>query len=716
MSCSDFPTIQTAKTFKLDAETVNEVVTSSDDRTQPASDGLTKKTLAGIETDAINQLADIQQRADEQYSDINNQYVLRNKGDYATDPLLEFYYEFTDFNGSIYFPIVAPHQVDSATYPDPSSDPNLRLGQATDDSLVTSTGSTTPRRLDDRFADVVNIRDFGALGDGVTDDTPAISQAITLANALGKSVYYGGGDFLLSSALTSGYNFVIKTSQIGDGARLLYHPADASVAINLFQTPEDEPITGIEVSGFEVEGFGGVFFNGLYLYQSLITNNELHNSTIAFITDEDGVTPQRECVHNTISNNTILLANYREHPSYQPNPTDEQIREWGGRSFGIRFASLPLEQMHVRDEHGCSHNTISNNYIEYAAYSGFELAGPKCNHNVIQGNTFNECSGTGLEFDKGASYNTCDSNSFNNIRATEFFGGVAQGFIQLQRASTNVPIGNNITNCTFYDSHGESGVELIKIQGAALTSISNCNVAVDSPVENAGFSFLVGTVADVGALAGSLTVNMINCTGGRLSILSDSAGGIYWDHIRIDKCKLGGIVGQGATTTDQCAGNLSIINSEISHATNELDLSRSVVDTLLMDSVSVDLTTEMKLGNVSSTASKSKRVIITNCDIKCERLNVSALDSIRITNNELHDFNAYSVASIGQAKSVIIDGNTFRDCAITRFLSFSIASLPQGRAVITNNYNVNLDSTINTNDGTYDAYSYNNLWDAYVQP
>ena len=48
-SCSDYPTAQTAKTFKLDAETLNEVVTSTEQLTNPASDGNQKLTLKGIE-------------------------------------------------------------------------------------------------------------------------------------------------------------------------------------------------------------------------------------------------------------------------------------------------------------------------------------------------------------------------------------------------------------------------------------------------------------------------------------------------------------------------------------------------------------------------------------------------------------------------------------------------------------------------------------------
>lgn len=50
-----------------------------------------------------------------------------------------------------------------------------------DNLPVVAEGSNTPRTLKQRFADVVNVKDFGAVGDGVHDDTAAIRAADSFA-------------------------------------------------------------------------------------------------------------------------------------------------------------------------------------------------------------------------------------------------------------------------------------------------------------------------------------------------------------------------------------------------------------------------------------------------------------------------------------------------------------------------------------------------------
>lgn len=65
-------------------------------------------------------------------------------------------------------------------------------------SLVISTGTTEPRDLSDRFSDCLNVRDFGARGDGITDDTEAIQKAINVSVIKKASCFIPSGDYLIS--------------------------------------------------------------------------------------------------------------------------------------------------------------------------------------------------------------------------------------------------------------------------------------------------------------------------------------------------------------------------------------------------------------------------------------------------------------------------------------------------------------------------------------
>lgn len=82
-------------------------------------------------------------------------------------------------------------------------------------STVLSTSSTTARTLAERFAEVYNVKDYGAVGDGVADDTTVIQAAINAADD-GAIIYFprvAVGSYYKFSTLTSTKNLTFR----GDG-------------------------------------------------------------------------------------------------------------------------------------------------------------------------------------------------------------------------------------------------------------------------------------------------------------------------------------------------------------------------------------------------------------------------------------------------------------------------------------------------------------------
>jgi hypothetical protein len=92
---------------------------------------------------------------------------------------------------------------------------------------VTATGSTTARTLANRFADVANVKDFGAIGDGVTDDTASFQTAL---NSGAKLVYIPptNNSYLVGSlTMPTIENFVLQGS--GTASKITQKAGSGSV-------------------------------------------------------------------------------------------------------------------------------------------------------------------------------------------------------------------------------------------------------------------------------------------------------------------------------------------------------------------------------------------------------------------------------------------------------------------------------------------------------
>jgi hypothetical protein len=91
-----------------------------------------------------------------------------------------------------------------------------------------ATGTPAARNLVTRTADVVNVLDFGAVGDGITDNSAAIAAAI----ATGKPVWFpenGANQYRFSTSITTSNDTEIYT----DNSVQLYYTGATGAAVNL---------------------------------------------------------------------------------------------------------------------------------------------------------------------------------------------------------------------------------------------------------------------------------------------------------------------------------------------------------------------------------------------------------------------------------------------------------------------------------------------------
>lgn len=133
----------------------------------------------------------------------------------------------------------------------------------TDQEFVSGTTITSAwlNGVNDKLKDIVSVKDFGAVGDAVTDDTTALQDAINYATANGKSLYVPSGKYLISSSLSiirpTGEYRADSFKMFGDGGGSIFLGYTLCPGTVIF-TNSDVPILS-----FPERITGG--FNNLYI-------------------------------------------------------------------------------------------------------------------------------------------------------------------------------------------------------------------------------------------------------------------------------------------------------------------------------------------------------------------------------------------------------------------------------------------------------------------
>ena len=172
--------------------------------------------------------------------------------------------------------------------------------------IASGTGATT-RTLQDKLRDVVSVKDFGAVGNGSTDDTTAIQAAFTAAGSTNRAVYIPGTTtyYKISAALTVPDGVTV----FGDGFDSVIQTTDSSV--NVFEIGHDTVVQDLH---FKVPTASYSYPNGYNsqnaIYAGSKNNVTVKNNRIQITNASNGILIN-QCRNVSIEGNIVFGATYQ---------------------------------------------------------------------------------------------------------------------------------------------------------------------------------------------------------------------------------------------------------------------------------------------------------------------------------------------------------------------------------------------------------------------
>lgn len=322
--------------------------------------------------------------------------------------------------------------LDQATAPDATPGADVTFIQA-------GTGAVT-RTMQDKARETVSANDFGAVGDGVADDTAAIQAALDACAGTGKCVELKNGTYKVTTMLLVPSN----TGLVGDLSGTIYAPAASfnnttltrylvnGTVINLsgqlsspFTPNTNQRISGIRIAsevlegrlvdaivarncsrvrvcGNEITGFpvGCGIRASTLTGTSFLTQNFIHNfydnrNTWPSSPQITAIEIDNDRVNSVASSKIHIEGNTIEDIVVGP----ASIAAYGNQTDGINIASTETVEC-----------IISNNIINNVG-EGIDIWSERT---VISSNTVSNCYNFGIKLIHGASFNQISSNKITN--------------------------------------------------------------------------------------------------------------------------------------------------------------------------------------------------------------------------------------------------------------------------------------------------------------
>jgi hypothetical protein len=265
-------------------------------------------------------------------------------------------------------------------------------------------GTTTSRNLVTRMSDIINVKDFGAVGDGVADDTAAINAAFLYAQNKGYgSIYFPYGTYYITEGACIESPDAYDASQNIGPFSIEGYGATIKMT-NAFVTSVS-PINGIVKSAILIAGVTNITISGLS-FQGTGTSLSTATTATRYNTADpghkgDGIRIQgykkaivQDCVFNGLNLGIIINDDDPRSPLPIPptKPIESGIYSICNNRFFANWQSLSFTYG------GNSNGTIYGNYFEQTvtklishygdSQTTDQLSGPS---HIITNNNWKNC-------------------------------------------------------------------------------------------------------------------------------------------------------------------------------------------------------------------------------------------------------------------------------------------------------------------------------------